>query len=310
MAGGDQIPDHIQPGGGQEQLPEQPPPQVPKPELQRRIVIMFSGKIGTVVRSGDVAATSAPTYQIIIDIFEEMDELEKRSPALFDKHAKHRPCGLLDKYGAAGMLVGDVLGLPLMPWELAEKVGKAAAKLPAQLTGEKKKAKLAAKRNGMPPHSTPPHPTLPNPTCCIPSHPLHPTLCIPFHSNSPCSALPHPPPPHPTPEGVNAEKAAAEVLYRVVKLKLPTAAQITQVLRQIARKRAELEAQSTATSTVTAEPPAPAEMPAEPPAPTKPPVPESPAPGLRTTRDARRWDRIKRSWEPPPYGGLCEPAWP
>lgn len=72
MAGGDQIADHIQPGGGQEQLPEQPPPQVPKPELQRRIVIMFSGKTGTVVRSGDVAATSAPTYRIIIDIFEEM----------------------------------------------------------------------------------------------------------------------------------------------------------------------------------------------------------------------------------------------
>ena len=199
MAGGDQIADHIQPGGGQEQLPEQPPPQVPKPELQRRIVIMFSGKTGTVVRSGDVAATSAPTYQIIIDIFEEMDELEKRSPALFDKHAKHRPCGLLDKYGAAGMLVGDVLGLPLMPWELAEKVGKAAAKLPAQLTGEKKKAKLAAKRNGMPPHSTPPHPTLPNPTCCIPSHPPspHPMHSIPFQFILFCPTPPPTTPPHP-----------------------------------------------------------------------------------------------------------------
>ena len=73
-------------------------------------VIMFSGKTGTVARSGDVAATPAPTHQIIMDIFEEMDELEKRSPALFDKHAKHQPYGLLDKYGAAGMLVGDVVG--------------------------------------------------------------------------------------------------------------------------------------------------------------------------------------------------------
>ena len=182
---GDQLADHIQPGGGQ----EQPPPQLPKPELHRRISIMFSSKTGIVVRSGDVAATSAPTYQIISDIFEDMEELEKRSPALFDKHAKHRPCGLLDKYGAAGMLVGDVVGLPLMPWELAEKVGKAAAKLPAQLAGEKKKAKLAAKRNGMPapppPHSTPPQPTLPSPptSTIVSSHPTrpHPTQHLSSH---------------------------------------------------------------------------------------------------------------------------------
>ena len=36
---------------------------------------------------------------------------------------------LLDKYTAIAQLLGDVLGLPLMPWTLGEPVGKAAAKL-------------------------------------------------------------------------------------------------------------------------------------------------------------------------------------
>ena len=39
-----------------------------------------------------------------------------------------------------GLTVGDVLGLPLIPWVLAEKIGKAAAKLPPQITSEKSKA--------------------------------------------------------------------------------------------------------------------------------------------------------------------------
>ena len=45
------------------------------------------------------------------------------------RHAAHRPCGLLCKRGAIGMLIADLLGLPLVPWVLAEPVGKAAIKL-------------------------------------------------------------------------------------------------------------------------------------------------------------------------------------
>ena len=31
------------------------------------------------------------------------------------------------------MVIGDVLGSPLVPWELAEPIGKAAAKLAAKI---------------------------------------------------------------------------------------------------------------------------------------------------------------------------------
>lgn len=36
---------------------------------------------------------------------------------LFEPRAKHRPCGVLDRYEAMGMLVGDALGgyVPLLP---------------------------------------------------------------------------------------------------------------------------------------------------------------------------------------------------
>ena len=60
----------------------------------------------------------------------------------------HRPCGLLCRAGARGMLLGDVLGLPHMPWVLAEPVGKAALKLSKEIAEEKKKAKRKAKRSG------------------------------------------------------------------------------------------------------------------------------------------------------------------
>ena len=46
------------------------------------------------------------------------------------------------------MLIGDVLGLPFIPWILAEPIGKAAAKFAAEIPAEKKKAKKAAKRRG------------------------------------------------------------------------------------------------------------------------------------------------------------------
>ena len=42
------------------------------------------------------------------------------------------------------MLLADVLGLPLVPWVLAEPIGKAALKLKGVIPGEKKKAKEAA----------------------------------------------------------------------------------------------------------------------------------------------------------------------
>ena len=56
--------------------------------------------------------------------------------------------------GAAGMLICDVLRLPLTPWVLAEPVGKAAAKIVDEkdkLKAEVKKAKAAAKRRGISP---------------------------------------------------------------------------------------------------------------------------------------------------------------
>ena len=100
---------------------EQPPGPVSLEELQRRADIMFSGATGEAVASGDLGITSAPSYQLVKDVHTVLEALP---PALFDKDVKDRPCGLLDKYGAAGMLIGDVLGLPFIPWILAEPIGK------------------------------------------------------------------------------------------------------------------------------------------------------------------------------------------
>ena len=61
---------------------------------------------------------------------------------------EQRPCGLLDKYGAAGMLIGDLVGLPLMPWVLAEPVGKEAARLKLKIPAAVKKVKKTAKVSG------------------------------------------------------------------------------------------------------------------------------------------------------------------
>ena len=77
-----------------------------------------------------------------------LDEVLLGEAALFDRKAEHRPCGLLDRLGAAGMLLGDVLGLPLLPWELAEPVGKAASKLKKKIPEKRKEAKKRAKRSG------------------------------------------------------------------------------------------------------------------------------------------------------------------
>ena len=194
---------------GREEGDEAPPAQVPLAVLQQRAGIMFSGKTGAVVVSGEGAATSAPSYGLAKGVIELTDDLPD---ALFDRHAEHRPCGLLCRYGAGGMLIGDLLGLPLIPWALAEPIGKAAAKAVKEIPAEIKKAKKKARRKGS-----------------------------------------------------SAEEAAAAVLRRHLKLKLPTAADIKAAWRQIA------------TATQPQEPPPP---PPPPPPPTisTPEVPPAPLP--------------------------------
>ena len=61
--------------------------------------------------SGRGLATTAPTYGLAKDV---TLLVRKLPPALFDKNLKQRPCGLLCKLGAAGMLICDVLGLPTL----------------------------------------------------------------------------------------------------------------------------------------------------------------------------------------------------
>ena len=130
---------------GCDEAAEAPPAEVPLAELMRRANFMFSGATGAVVASGGTLATSAPTYGLIKDVIELVDDLPD---ALFDRRAEHRPCGLLCRYSAVGMLIGDVLSLPQMPWTLAEPIGKAAAKLKKEIAEAQKTAKKKAKRNG------------------------------------------------------------------------------------------------------------------------------------------------------------------
>ena len=127
---------------------EVPPAVVPLTMLRQRAAIMFSGATGAVVASGEGEATSSPSFGLVRDVVSVVESLPA---ALFDRYAEHRPCGLLDRYGAYGMLIGDVLGLPLMTWELAEPVGKAAAKLPEKIPAEVKKVKKKLKRRGKDP---------------------------------------------------------------------------------------------------------------------------------------------------------------
>ena len=89
-SGGEQLEDH-------EEACEQPPAAVPKDLLQRRAKFMFSGETGAVVASGEGEATSAPSLQLMCDVIEVVESLPDE---LFDRHAAHRPCGLLDRLGA------------------------------------------------------------------------------------------------------------------------------------------------------------------------------------------------------------------
>ena len=113
------------------------PAAVPLEILKLRAQMKFSGSTGAVVASGCGLATSAPTYGLVDDVVNVVDGLPEE---LFDKHVAHRPCGLLCRAGTRGMLLGDVLGLPYMPWVLAEPVGKVALKLSKEIPEEKKEA--------------------------------------------------------------------------------------------------------------------------------------------------------------------------
>lgn len=130
---------------GHGEAAQAPPAEVPLDELKRRAGIMFSGNTGAVVASGEFAVASAPSYRLVKDV---VLLIEGMPDNLFDRHVEHRPCGLLCRYSAGGMLVGDVLGLPLLPWTLAEPIGKAAGKLKKEIPDEQKKAKKKAKRQG------------------------------------------------------------------------------------------------------------------------------------------------------------------
>ena len=133
-----------EPGESLEQLPA----QVPLTELQRRAGIKFSGTTGAVVSSGGAAATTAPTYGLVDGVIAVVESLR---PELFERWAEHRPCGLLDRRSAYGMLICDVHGLPLLPYTLAEPIGKTALKRKGEIAGEQSKAKKKAKRDGVDP---------------------------------------------------------------------------------------------------------------------------------------------------------------
>ena len=58
--------------------------------------------------SGEAQAASEPTRALCRDAFAVVERLPA---ALFDKTALYRPCGVLDQYEAAGMLIGGVVQL-------------------------------------------------------------------------------------------------------------------------------------------------------------------------------------------------------
>ena len=62
---------------------------------------MFSGNSCARVASGEAAAAKEPTLSLIRDAWTAIESLPA---ALFEKHAQHRPCGLLDQYEAVAML--------------------------------------------------------------------------------------------------------------------------------------------------------------------------------------------------------------
>jgi hypothetical protein len=80
--------------GGHVDVLEELPAEVALESLKRRADVMFSGATGAAVPSGETTATTAPTFGLVKDVIVVIDALPD---ALFDRHAEHRPCGLLDK---------------------------------------------------------------------------------------------------------------------------------------------------------------------------------------------------------------------
>ena len=135
---------------GQERLESTSQQDLIKGALLVRAKIKFSGESGAVVASGikaDAATAEKPTYghvrAALEIVFKDLD------PALFDPHADHRPCGVLDRYEAVGMLLGDACGRPSMPARpQGLAVGNKARKLPPTIVSEIEAAKKRAKRRG------------------------------------------------------------------------------------------------------------------------------------------------------------------
>ena len=125
---------------------EEAPAELAASALKERAAVMFSGNSGAPVASGEAAAAKEPTFLLIRDAWTAIESLPA---ALFEKHAQHRPCGLLDQYEAVAMLIADVLGEPLLPQgELSRAVGLKAYKLRGKIAAEVGKAKRAAQRKG------------------------------------------------------------------------------------------------------------------------------------------------------------------
>ena len=137
------------PGPEHGQAPEEAVAGLTANALKERAAVMFSGTAGGPVASGEAGAAKDPSLGLIRDAFMAIEALPS---VLFDKHAQHRPCGLLDQYEAVGMLIGDVLGMPLIPaGELARAVGFKAFKMNGKIATEVGKAKKAAARKGADP---------------------------------------------------------------------------------------------------------------------------------------------------------------
>ena len=151
--------------------------------LSARSNIMFSGESGAAVASGikdDAATAEEPTYGLVKAALFVVFSLLPDS--LFDQFAEQRPCGVLDRYEAVGMLIGDALGLPLMlarPHGL--KVGREAQKKNKEIAPETERVKKALKRRGE------------SPSLALPAV-LRQVVRLPLPSAAECVAAPVPAP--------------------------------------------------------------------------------------------------------------------
>ena len=94
-SGAEQSTGHAQPDGASQQ------DQI-KEALKARAALMFSGEAGEAVASGikdDAAAAEKPDYGLVRGAIEVVNDLDD---ALFDAHAAHRPCGVLDAQASHG----------------------------------------------------------------------------------------------------------------------------------------------------------------------------------------------------------------